>query len=131
MRNTIKNRLGRIVKRADYRRIKRTGAVAVMPGLVLQAAFGNNKESSLGKRIGYTVSRKVGKAVIRNKARRRLKSVASDVLTKDGVKSLDYVVIGRAGTITRTYDQLVRDMQMAIDKIDKSGQLIKKKVKNG
>ena len=127
MRNTIKNRLGHIVKRADYLRIKRTGTVAVVPGLVLQAAFEYNTESASGIRIGYTVSRKVGKAVVRNKVRRRLKSAASDVLGKDGVKSLDYVVIGRAGTITRTYDQLVRDLQTAVDKIDKSSQLIKRK----
>jgi len=120
MRNTVTNSLKRIVKRTDYLRVREKGDTAVMPGLVLQASRSCSDAKNTGPRIGYTVSKKVGNAVQRNRVRRRLKAIASDILPKEGSKSLDYVLIGRATTLTRTYDLLAQDFRSALKKIDQS-----------
>lgn len=126
MRNTVTNSLNRIKNRADYLRIREKGATSVMPGLVLLAACSSSHAKNIGPRIGYTVSKKVGNAVQRNRARRRLKSIASDILLKEGSKSLDYVLIGRSATLTRAYDLLAQDFRRALKKIDQADQLKRK-----
>ena len=70
--------------------------------------------------IGFTVSRKVGNAVARNRARRRLKAVASLVLERDGRPGCDYVLIGRKGTLDRAYADLIKDLEDALRKIRRS-----------
>ncbi len=92
------------------------------PGLVLQAA-----PNPLGKsgveavRVGFTASRKVGNAVIRNRAKRRLRAAATEVLAQGGRKGTDYVLIARAGTGERPYAELVGDLATALRQIDRRG----------
>ena len=73
--------------------------------------------SYLYPRVGFTVSKRVGNAVKRNRARRRLKSIASDVLPKEGFQAWDYVFIGRLVTLDRPYDLLLEDARAALRKI--------------
>ena len=117
MRCIKPNSLTRILKRSEYLRVKQRGTSVAAPGLVIQAAPGANDSNFLYPRVGFTVSKKVGNAVKRNRARRRLKSVASDVLPKEGFPSWDYVFIGRAMTLDRTYDSLLQDARLALRKI--------------
>ena len=77
--------------------------------MVIQAAPVANSSSYLQPRVGFTVSKRVGNAVKRNRARRRLKSIASDVLPKEGFQAWDYVFIGRLVTLDRPYDLLLED----------------------
>lgn len=69
-------------------------------------------------RVGFTVSRKVGNAVLRNRARRRLRAAVEQVL-RNGLpegrpEGWDVVLIGRAGTLDRPFDALCTDLQDAL-----------------
>src|SRR5712691_1853929 len=98
------NGLVRLQTRADFLRVAAGSRRAVRPGLVLQAApYPPGKGGALAVRVGFTASRKVGNAVIRNRAKRRLRAAASEVLGHDGRQGTDYVLIARAGTAARTY----------------------------
>lgn len=68
-------------------------------------------------RVGFTASRKVGSAVARNRARRRLRAVAREVLPQRGRPGFDYVLIARSGTLDRPYAALVEDLNTAVEKI--------------
>lgn len=112
-------RLGRLTKRPEYLRVAGGGRKWATPGLVLQmrprpAANGGDEEPA---RLGITVSRKVGGAVQRNRARRRLRAVAREVLPEAGRPSHDYVLIGRAGTLTRSYAELCADLRTAVERL--------------
>ena len=117
MRYIKSNRLMRILKRSEYLRVKQWGTSIAESGLVIQAAPVANNSSYLYPRVGFTVSKRVGNAVKRNRARRRLKSIASDVLPKEGFQAWDYVFIGRLVTLNRPYDLLLEDARAALMKI--------------
>ncbi len=69
-------------------------------------------------RVGYTCSKKVGGAVVRNRAKRRLRAAAAEVLPAMGRPGWDYVLIGKAGqTIDRLFTDLVGDLQTALDRV--------------
>jgi ribonuclease P protein component len=70
-------------------------------------------------RLGLTVSRKVGGAVIRNRMRRRFRELARAVLPGAGIAGADHVLIGRAGGIERPFQDLVADLDRALARIAK------------
>lgn len=72
-------------------------------------------------RVGFTASRKVGNAVLRNRAKRRLRAAAATVLARDGRQGTDYVLIARAGTAERPYGELVHDLEAALRQIGRDG----------
>ena len=117
MRCINSNRLGRILKRSEYLRVKREGTAVARTGLVLQAVSVADHGKVPYPRVGFTVSKRVGNAVKRNRARRRLKSVAADVLTRHGLPAWDYVFIGRVTTLERSYDSLLEDATAALGMI--------------
>ena len=82
-----------------------------MPGLVLQALPRNDDGPA---RLGFTVTKKIGNAVIRNRTRRRLKEAARLVLAEGAVVGVDLVLIGRAGTAGRDFAALQDDMRRAL-----------------
>lgn len=84
-----------------------------LPGLLLQAASGETGCC----RVGFTASRKVGNAVIRNRARRRLKALASEILPKHAAYGHDYVLVARRDTPVRDYAALRRDLESALKKL--------------
>lgn len=94
---------------------------AVSQGLVLQMRVRTAEHSDDPARVGYTASRKVGNAVIRNRARRRLRAAVNDVLAARALKGHDYVLIARAATAERPYDALLADLASALDRIEKPG----------
>lgn len=76
-------------------------------------------------RVGFTASRKVGGAVVRNRARRRLKAACAAILPSCGTAGRDYVIIARKSTATRPYGRLVDDLRTALKRIEddrRSGQ---------
>jgi ribonuclease P protein component len=101
---------GRLKKRRDFLRVASRGKRAARPGLVLQAA--PNEAGAL--RIGFTVTKKVGNAVVRNRARRRLKEAARLSLPGLGAAGWDLVLIGRDGTAGRDFATLVADLRGAL-----------------
>lgn len=106
-------------KRRDFLRAARAGAKSAMPGLVLQVRPHAEVDRPAGDiRVGFTVSRKVGNAVTRNRARRRLRAVAERVLGEHAGQGRDYVLIGRRDTVARPFADLVQDLETALRRAD-------------
>lgn len=115
--------LGRLKSRSDFLRVAAASHKCVKPGLILQAALQPTHEPAAHKephddpRVGFTVTRKVGNAVERNRARRRLRAAASEVLERDALRGHDYVVIARRETLKRPFADLVADLAGALRKL--------------
>jgi len=93
-----------------------------MPGFVLQAAplppdFPASPDSAAPVRVGFTVSRKVGNAVARNRVRRRLREVARLVIPGRARADLDYVLVGRQAALTRKFTILQQDLVEALKRL--------------
>ena len=86
-----------------------------MPGFVLLVR--PRDDASDVKRIGYTVSKKVGNAVVRNRMKRRLRSLAAELLPDGGVRGADHVLIGRQSGIERDYALLRAELTKALGKV--------------
>lgn len=114
-------RLARLKTRADFLRVAASGARAVRPGLILQAAPQPQPgEGSTPQRVGFTASRRVGNAVARNRAKRRLRSAAATVLADRGRAGTDYVLIARGDTGARSYAELLADLEAALRQVGRT-----------
>ena len=110
--------LARLKRRADFLRVAAARRRAVRDGLILQAA--PKSEGEVGElRVGYTASRRVGNAVLRNRAKRRLRAAAAEVIGRDGRKGTDYVLIARATTPSRPYRELLADLAGALGQVER------------
>lgn len=112
-----------LTRRADFvaaSRARRQGR----PGLMLQARRRGAGEAPDGVRVGYTCSKKVGNAVARNRAKRRLRAAARAVVPVLGQSGWDYVLIGRPeATASRPFADLCEDVASALRLIHgKAGQ---------
>lgn len=85
-----------------------------MPGFVLLVR--NRDDGDASKRVGFTVSKKVGKAVVRNRMKRRFRALAHEILPVGGHAGSDHVMIGRSGGIEREFSLLRQDLARALEK---------------
>lgn len=76
-----------------------------------------NRGPLMPMRLGITVSKRVGNAVERNRARRRLRAAAEQVLPRDAKDGYDYVVIGHTATLTRPFPALLNDLNRALRRL--------------
>ena len=104
---------GRLTRRAEFLRAAAKGRKAPTPGLVLQALPRADQDPA---RLGFTVTKKVGNAVIRNRTRRRLKEAARLVLAEHQASGFDLVLIGRDATRERDFTALQQDLRRALAK---------------
>ncbi len=105
----------KLTRRPEFLRVASKGRRWVGPGLVLQALQRLDPvipETAI--RFGLTASRKVGGAVQRNRARRRLRVLARELLPVQGQPGCDYVLIARTATIDRSFDALRGDLEKAL-----------------
>jgi ribonuclease P protein component len=104
-------------ERADFLRCARAGRQGTS-GMMVQARQRRVDEAATGIRVGFTCTKKVGNAVARNRAKRRLREVARLVLPEHGRDGWDYVLIGRAeATAARSFEDLKRDLISALKKL--------------
>ncbi len=94
-----------------------------MPGLVLQAMARDGAGAIDPEivRVGFTASKKVGNAVRRNRAKRRLKALAEAMLPLYGAPGHDYVLICRGGTAARDFVALGGDLRRALERVQRAG----------
>ena len=91
---------------------------APVAGFLLQARRHQPDEGLSGLRVGFTCSKKVGNAVTRNRAKRRLRALAREVLLAQGHDGWDYVLVGKPGaTVERPFDALRADLHAALARI--------------
>jgi ribonuclease P protein component len=109
-----KVKVSRLLKRADFVRLAK-GRRWSAPGLVLQMAA--MPDAAEGIRAGFTATKKLGGAVVRNRVKRRLREVARAVLPLYAKAGCDYVLIGREATATRPYPSLIDDLKEALRKV--------------
>ncbi len=107
-----------LTKRADFLRAAQARRQGT-PGFLLQARKRREDEAEPGIiRIGYTCSKKIGNAVTRNRAKRRLREIARAVLPLQGRPGWDYVLVGRPeATVTRDFAELQADLVRALERI--------------
>ncbi|MFV0334865.1 MAG: ribonuclease P protein component [Tropicimonas sp.] len=110
--------LATLTKRADFLAAARAGRAGT-PGFLLQARKRADSEAdAAAMRVGFTCSKKVGNAVVRNRAKRRLREIARAVLPEAGQPGWDYVLVGRAGeTATRPFGQMLDDLRQAVKRV--------------
>jgi ribonuclease P protein component len=86
-----------------------------MPGFVLLVRERNDADPAI--RVGITVSKKVGNAVIRNRMKRRFRALVREVLPTAGIAGADHVLIGRNSGIERDFDALKAELAKALAKV--------------
>ena len=89
------------------------GRKVAQPGLVLQALERGDAEPA---RLGFTVTKKVGNAVVRNRTRRRLRAAARLLFASSPARGVDLVLIGRDSTRARPFAALVGDLRQALER---------------
>ena len=111
-------KLGVLKTRSEFLHV-RSGKHRAFKNLVIQA---NANPSSGAIRVGFTATKKIGNAVVRNKAKRRLRHVARELLPEHGLRGVDYVFIARNSTASTPYKSLIsntRDALASIPQINK------------
>jgi ribonuclease P protein component len=116
--------LGRLTRRADFQRVSR-GRRRALDAFTLQAAARPSEDvADAVARVGFTVTKKVGNAVVRNRVRRRLKAALGAAAPLEAEADCDYVLMGRREALARPFAALVHDLReafRAVGRNDKHG----------
>jgi len=103
-----------IKKRSDFLTANR-GKRYATPGFVLLVK--DRRDGDPDIRLGITITKKVGNAVVRNRMRRRFRALAQEMLADKGKSGADHILIGRDGGIYRDFSELRADMIKALGKL--------------
>ena len=91
---------------------------ASTPGFVLLVR--DRKDSDVAMRVGFTVTKKIGGAVVRNRMKRRFRELAREIVASQGFAGADHVMIGRAKGVERDFGLLRAELACALDRLRKS-----------
>ncbi len=109
-------RLITLTRRADFVAAN-GGKRATTPGFILLVR--DRQDSDPAKRVGFTVTKKIGGAVVRNRMKRRFRALARELVPASGIPGADHVMIGRAKGIEREFGLLRADLADALGKLRK------------
>jgi ribonuclease P protein component len=109
-------RLTTITKRADFLAAN-GGRRASMPGFILLVRDRKDQDPSM--RVGFTVTKKIGGAVVRNRMKRRFRALAREIVPAKGFAGADHVMIGRARGVEREFALLRSELASALDGLRK------------
>lgn len=101
----------RLKKRADFLEVAKNGKKSAAKALALQFLEKNDSDKI---QVGFTVTKKIGKAVVRNRVRRRLKAAVDSVFNEMNIKSGEYVLIGRFYATERPFKDLQKDLKYTL-----------------
>jgi ribonuclease P protein component len=105
--------MDRILRRRDFLAAAKSRS-APISGVLMQL---RDREDEKPARVGFTCTKKLGNAVVRNRIRRRLKEAARLVLPEIAKTGHDYVIIGRASSKGRPFEALQKDIISAVSKL--------------
>jgi ribonuclease P protein component len=108
-----------IKKRKDFLRAAKAETV-IFHNVLLQAAHNVSGAESNPARIGFTATKRLGKAHIRNRTKRRLRAVVREIYGKYALGDTDYVLVGRYDTYCCPFENLRTDVIRAFKKINKA-----------
>jgi ribonuclease P protein component len=115
------SRLGRLKQRKDFLRIAGGKRKWVAPGFIVQMLPAATPEragaQAEGRRVGFTASKKVGNAVARNRAKRRLRALAREVMGPHAAAAHDFVLIARGETPARPYAALRIELEAGLRRL--------------
>jgi ribonuclease P protein component len=83
------------------------------PGFVLLVR--DRKDADPTMRVGFTVTKKIGGAVVRNRMKRRFRALAREIVPGKGIAGADHVMIGRSNGLERDFGLLRTDLERALD----------------
>jgi ribonuclease P protein component len=127
----------RLMRREDFLRVAAARRRWVTPAFILQARERSREGTDTANdvatpaasdpafvdrtirevRVGFTVSRKVGNAVVRNRVRRRLRAAVDAVLPERVSPGFDLVLVGRSGGLTHPFERIKQDLEVALRKV--------------
>jgi len=108
----------RLKRRQDFIAAARA-LYAAMPGMVVQMRVRGDEAPP---RVGFTATKKIGNAVVRNRVKRRLRELARLRLQPEARPGHDYVLIGRAPTFERAFPDLEKDLSAALKRLHRTAQ---------
>lgn len=113
--------IGRLKRRPEFLAVAGVRRKWVAPGVILQARRHDDRQHPPAPgpavRFGLTASKKVGNAVARNRARRRLRAAAMELLTAHGAPGYDLVLIARTETLVRGWADLKADLATGLKRL--------------
>ena len=107
-------RLITLTKRADFVAAN-TGKRATTPGFILLVR--DRQDSDPQMRVGFTVTKKIGGAVVRNRMKRRFRALAREIVPAKGIAGADHVMIGRAKGIEREFGLLRSELVGELERL--------------
>jgi ribonuclease P protein component len=107
-------RLITIRKRSDFLAAN-SGKRATTPGFILLVR--NREDNDPAIRVGFTVTKKIGGAVVRNRMKRRLRALAREIIVPKGIAGADHVMIGRARGIERDFQAMRGELRGALERL--------------
>jgi ribonuclease P protein component len=110
-------RLVTIKKRADFLAANGGRRVST-PGFVLLVR--DRKDADPAMRVGFTVTKKIGGAVVRNRMKRRFRELAREIVAANGIPGSDHVMIGRQKGVERDFGLLRTELQRALEGLRKA-----------
>jgi ribonuclease P protein component len=116
------SRVTTLKKRAEYLRVRK-GARCATPAFVLEAKARSDEDRARPMdepRFGFTITRQVGKAVDRNRIRRRLKAAVSNLAPGHAKGDFDYVLIARRPALTSEFSALVSELTKAFGRVHRA-----------